>query len=118
MASEATSPEVTNWVDLYKSRNLDIEELHVLNNKEFEIKPNGGNFNAHGTMSIAKLKEGGNWVYVWGYSTQLNMKKRLDAGNYVQQFGFTRGQDVEYPDSGFLNFWCNYEYSSTCKDGF
>ena len=74
MASEATSPETTNWVDLYKLKTPEIEELHVLNPQTFEIKPNGGNFNAHGTMSVAKVKEGGSWVYIWGYSQQLNMK--------------------------------------------
>lgn len=83
MASEALSPETESWVDIFKRNTPQIDELQELELTKFEIKANGGVYNSHGTTSVIKVNDGGNWIYVWGFSTQLNMKQRLEENNYI-----------------------------------
>lgn len=57
-------------------------------------------------MSTIKATTRGVTQFWWGYTTQVNMSKKLEQNNLIQQFMSIKGQDVANPDNTYLNFWC------------
>lgn len=58
-------------------------------------------------MSAIKAVKGGVTSYWWGYSSQVNFKTTLTAGQYLISWMELTGIDVQYPKN-YLNFYCYY----------